>query len=311
MGYLHTYERPWRRITVRHGELLIPTLRGGYLVSNDEVTRMEYRKNDARERVVDSDRGQGPEDHLEIGTHDPRRGEEDRYRNAAGHTSAMQGSLPKREATSPWVNWQSALYVFVLGASCLVLVPLTSLWWIILVLGTVIPLALAVLERADLRLGRPDDKKGKERELLEALTEQGEITPTTAAMRTSLTVGEASKMLDALAGKGYLKLKAEDGVMTYALRGRDRSLAPGEVSASPDLTSQNSSDSKRLEDPLSERELEVLALLASGRTNAEIAKDLFVAVGTVKSHVNNIYRKLDAGNRTEAVTQARELKLLR
>jgi DNA-binding NarL/FixJ family response regulator len=311
MGYLHTYERPWRRITVRHGELRIPTLSGGYLVSNDEVTRMEYRKNDARERVVDSDRGQGPEDHLEIGTHDPRRGEEDRYRNAAGQTSVVQGSLPKREATSPWVNWQSALYVFVLGASCLVLVPLTSLWWIVLVLGTVIPLALAVLERADLRLGRPDDKKGKERELLEALTEQGEITPTTAAMRTSLTVGEASKMLDALAGKGYLKLQAEGGVMTYALRGRDRRLAPGEVSASPDLTSQNNTDSKRLEDPLSERELEVLALLASGKTNAEIAKDLFVAVGTVKSHVNNIYRKLDAGNRTEAVTQARELKLLR
>ncbi len=311
MGYLHTYERPWRRITVRHGELRIPTLSGGYLVSNDEVTRMEYRKNDARERVVDSDRGQGPEDHLEIGTHDPRRGEEDRYRNAAGQTSVVQGSLPKREATSPWVNWQSALYVFVLGASCLVLVPLTSLWWIVLVMGTVIPLALAVLERADLILGRPDDKKGKERELLEALTEQGEITPTTAAMRTSLTVGESSKMLDALAGKGYLKLQAEDGVMTYALRGRDRSLAPGEVSASPHLTSQNNSDSKRLEDPLSERELEVLALLASGRTNAEIAKDLFVAVGTVKSHVNNIYRKLDAGNRTEAVTQARELKLLR
>ncbi len=296
---------------MRHGELRIPTLSGGDLVSKDEVTRMEYRKNDARGRAVDSDRGQRPEDHFEIDTRDPRRGEEDRYRNAVGHTSAMQGSLPKREATSPWVNWQSALYVFVLGASCLVLVPLTSLWWIVLVLGTVIPLALAVLERADLRLGRPDDKKGKERELLEALTEQGEITPTTAAMRTSLTVGEASKMLDALAGKGYLKLQAEDGVMTYALRGRDRSLAPGEVSASPDLTSQNNSDSKRLEDPLSERELEVLALLASGRTNAEIAKDLFVAVGTVKSHVNNIYRKLDAGNRTEAVTQARELKLLR
>ncbi|MDP8926949.1 MAG: response regulator transcription factor [Actinomycetota bacterium] len=260
---------------------------------------------------MDSDRGQGPEDHLEISTHTPRRGEEDRYRIAAGQTSAVQGSLPKREATSPWVNWQSALYVLVLVASCLVLVPLTSLWWIVLVLGTVIPLALAVSERSDLRLGRPDDKKGKERELLEALAEQGEITPTTAAMRTSLTVVEASKMLDALAGKGYLKLQAEDGVMTYALRGRDRTPAPGKVSASPDLTSQNNTDSKRLEDPLSERELEVLALLASGRTNAEIAKDLFVAVGTVKSRVNNIYRKLDAGNRTEAVTQARELKLLR
>ena len=296
---------------MRCGELCIPSLSGGDLVSNDEVMRIEYRKNDARGRVVDSDRGQGPENHLEIATHDPRRGEEDRYRNAPGQISAVQGSLPKREATSPWINWQAALYVFVLGASCLVLVPLTSLWWIVLVLGTVVPLALTVLERSDVRLGRPDDKKGKERELLEALAEQGEITPTTAAMRTSLTVGEASKMLDALAGKGCLKLQAEDGVMTYALRGRDRSLAPGEVSASPDLTSQNSSDSKRLEDPLSERELEVLALLASGRTNAEIAKDLFVAVGTVKSHVNNIYRKLDAGNRTEAVTQARELKLLR
>ena len=260
---------------------------------------------------MDSDRGQGPENHLEIATHDPRRGEEDRYRNAPGQISAVQGSLPKREATSPWINWQAALYVFVLGASCLVLVPLTSLWWIVLVLGTVVPLALTVLERSDLRLGRPDDKKGKERELLEALAEQGEITPTTAAMRTSLTVSEASKMLDALAGKGYLKLRAEDGVMTYALRGRDRTPAPGKVSASPDLTSQNNTDSTRLEDPLSERELEVLALLASGRTNAEIAKELFVAVGTVKSHVNNIYRKLDAGNRTEAVTQARELKLLR
>jgi DNA-binding NarL/FixJ family response regulator len=286
-------------------------LSGGDLVSNDEVMRIEYRKNDARGRVVDSDRGQGPENHLEIATHDPRRGEEDRYRNAPGQISAVQGSLPKREATSPWINWQAALYVFVLGASCLVLVPLTSLWWIVLVLGTVVPLALTVLERSDLRLGRPDDKKGKERELLEALAEQGEITPTTAAMRTSLTVSEASKMLDALAGKGYLKLRAEDGVMTYALRGRDRTPAPGKVSASPDLTSQNNTDSTRLEDPLSERELEVLALLASGRTNAEIAKELFVAVGTVKSHVNNIYRKLDAGNRTEAVTQARELKLLR
>jgi DNA-binding NarL/FixJ family response regulator len=286
-------------------------LSGGDLVSNDEVMRIEYRKNDARGRVVDSDRGQGPENHLEIATHDPRRGEEDRYRNAPGQISAVQGSLPKREATSPWINWQAALYVFVLGASCLVLVPLTSLWWIVLVLGTVVPLALTVLERSDVRLGRPDDKKGKERELLEALAEQGEITPTTAAMRTSLTVSEASKMLDALAGKGYLKLRAEDGVMTYALRGRDRTPAPGKVSASPDLTSQNNTDSTRLEDPLSERELEVLALLASGRTNAEIAKELFIAVGTVKSHVNNIYRKLDAGNRTEAVTQARELKLLR
>jgi LuxR family maltose regulon positive regulatory protein len=54
----------------------------------------------------------------------------------------------------------------------------------------------------------------------------------------------------------------------------------------------------------------VLALLASGRTNAEIARELFVAIGTVKSHAGNIYRKLDAKNRAEALGRAHELKLL-
>ena len=68
--------------------------------------------------------------------------------------------------------------------------------------------------------------------------------------------------------------------------------------------------SRRLDDPLSERELEVLALLASGRTNSEVASDLFVSVGTVKSHTGNIYRKLAAHNRAEALARARELGLL-
>jgi ATP/maltotriose-dependent transcriptional regulator MalT len=67
---------------------------------------------------------------------------------------------------------------------------------------------------------------------------------------------------------------------------------------------------QQLDDPLSERELEVLELLASGHTNAEIARALFVAIGTVKSHTGNIYRKLDAKNRVEALGRARELKLL-
>ena len=64
------------------------------------------------------------------------------------------------------------------------------------------------------------------------------------------------------------------------------------------------------ESGLSERELEVLALLAAGKTNAEVADALFISIGTVKSHSANIYRKLEAKNRTEAVTRARELGLL-
>lgn len=51
---------------------------------------------------------------------------------------------------------------------------------------------------------------------------------------------------------------------------------------------------------LTERELEILRLAASGDTNGEIARKLWVAEATVKFHLRNIYRKLDLGNRTEA-----------
>ena len=62
---------------------------------------------------------------------------------------------------------------------------------------------------------------------------------------------------------------------------------------------------------LSERELEVLRLMANGASNQEIADQLMVTVGTVKSHINHILGKLDVHNRLEAVVRARELGLLR
>ena len=61
---------------------------------------------------------------------------------------------------------------------------------------------------------------------------------------------------------------------------------------------------------LSERELEVLRLAAQGLTNPEIAQTLIVAVSTVKTHLNNIYIKLEARNRAEAVLRAKERQLL-
>jgi LuxR family maltose regulon positive regulatory protein len=63
-------------------------------------------------------------------------------------------------------------------------------------------------------------------------------------------------------------------------------------------------------EPLSQRELEVLHLLAAGLSNREIAQTLFIVVGTVKNHLKNIYRKLDVHNRTDAVARARDLGLL-
>ncbi|MGB3717302.1 MAG: protein kinase [Candidatus Promineifilaceae bacterium] len=65
-----------------------------------------------------------------------------------------------------------------------------------------------------------------------------------------------------------------------------------------------------LVEPLTERELEVLRLIASGLTNKEIAGELIIALGTVKAHTSAIYGKLDVRSRTQAVAKARELKLL-
>jgi DNA-binding CsgD family transcriptional regulator len=63
-------------------------------------------------------------------------------------------------------------------------------------------------------------------------------------------------------------------------------------------------------EPLTAREVEVLRELAAGRSNQEIARALFVAPGTVKAHLNHIFRKLDATSRLQAVAHAREAGLL-
>jgi LuxR family maltose regulon positive regulatory protein len=71
------------------------------------------------------------------------------------------------------------------------------------------------------------------------------------------------------------------------------------------------SPANELVEPLSEREVEVLQLIAGGLTNREIADQLYLSLNTVKVHTRNIYGKLDVHNRTEAVAKARALSLLR
>ncbi len=68
--------------------------------------------------------------------------------------------------------------------------------------------------------------------------------------------------------------------------------------------------SASLVEPLSEREIEVLRLMAEGLSNPEIARKLYLSPNTLKAHAQNIYRKLDAHNRMDAVNKARELDLL-
>jgi len=63
-------------------------------------------------------------------------------------------------------------------------------------------------------------------------------------------------------------------------------------------------------EPLSEREQEVLRLLAVGRSNQALARELVVSIATVKTHLIHIYRKLGAHTRTEAIARARALGLV-
>lgn len=71
---------------------------------------------------------------------------------------------------------------------------------------------------------------------------------------------------------------------------------------------------ERLSDPdggvLTDRETEVLELVAHGLRNAEIAKSLYISEGTVKRHLTNVYLKLDVGSRMSAVNKAVALRLL-
>jgi DNA-binding CsgD family transcriptional regulator len=279
----------------------------------DGVTCMEHWGNEHRRRAEEGGRNQDPGG-LGVASEDPRSREDSRSAKVAvSRNAGAQDSTTERHVTSR-INWQSALYVFVLGCICVLLVPLTSSWWIVPVLGMVVPVALIMLDRPGLFSKVPNDRKVKERELLEALVERGELSPTTAAVRTSLTVDEASKMLEKLAHKGHLKLRLETGIMAYALRDRpdtlDNAYAHLAAESESDGAPRRFGAQSQLDVPLSERELEVLSLLASGRTNSEVAKDLFISVGTVKSHTGNIYRKLEAKNRAEALARARELKVL-
>jgi DNA-binding NarL/FixJ family response regulator len=176
----------------------------------------------------------------------------------------------------------------------------------------------AIATHEESRRGAVPGSREKEKELLSALEERGELTPAMAAMRTSLTVDEASKMLEELARKGHLERRKKDDAAAYILSAADRRALPGKDPAYSETAFAKDSElpdelvaTERLDDPLSERELEVLSLLASGRTNSEVAGDLFISVGTVKSHTGNIYRKLGARNRAEALARARELGMLR
>jgi DNA-binding NarL/FixJ family response regulator len=67
---------------------------------------------------------------------------------------------------------------------------------------------------------------------------------------------------------------------------------------------------KNTESPLSKRETEILRMIAEGKKRSEVAQELFIELETVKSHVKNIYTKLDVHSRSKAIDFARKNKLI-
>jgi LuxR family maltose regulon positive regulatory protein len=163
-------------------------------------------------------------------------------------------------------------------------------------------------------------KKGSAFEILAleslALRAQGKNERAVSALARTLALAEP---------EGYVRTFADSGppmaaLLSEVLEAQQRGRLGPDVPAyylrrlSAALEREDSSATTpagvELREPLSERELEVLVLLAVGKSNREIASELFVALSTVKTHIKNIYGKLDVRNRTQAVSRARELGLL-
>jgi len=151
-----------------------------------------------------------------------------------------------------------------------------------------------------------------------AFARQGDRQAAQADLERALTLAEP---------EGYVRLFVDEGAPMAALlrelrkreltgvkaasRGYVDHLLSGFARSCPQHAAPSiSSPPSPLIEPLSERELQVLRLMAEGLTNKEIAARLIIALGTVKAHIHNISGKLGAQNRAHAVARAQELDLL-
>lgn len=178
--------------------------------------------------------------------------------------------------------------------------------------------AANLLERV--RIGAEDAGRGGralEAQLLQALVEQ-------TAGKEMQAVNTFSQVLARAEPEGYVRLLIEEGAPVARLLNKVITHKPSHLQdyAKRLLAAYHNEGAERqvfqakpqpgaaAVELLSKRELEVLCLMADGRANKEIAAQLFISVGTVKRHIVHILQKLDATNRTQAVTIARKLEIV-
>ncbi len=139
---------------------------------------------------------------------------------------------------------------------------------------------------------------------------QAEVELAATKLRQALELAEPA---------GYVRLFLDEGEPMFSLLRQmaaagptttylDRLLAA--FSAEKSISPPSPFIRPPLIEPLSERELEILRLIAAGLSNRQIADALILTVGTVKWHLNNIYGKLGVGSRTQAVAEARARRFI-
>lgn len=113
---------------------------------------------------------------------------------------------------------------------------------------------------------------------------------------------------------GYLLKDVEPKMLLQSIKDAVEGKAPLDPKIAGTLLNQFGRMSNVLdggENPsLTEREREIIVLMAKGTTNRQIAETLFISEKTVKNHVTNIFRKLDVGDRTEAVVEAMKRQII-
>jgi LuxR family maltose regulon positive regulatory protein len=173
--------------------------------------------------------------------------------------------------------------------------------------------ALGLLER----LGHAAATGARTGNLIEILTLQalahearGDVARALEPLERALALAEPEGYVRTFAGEGapMARLLAEASARGLVPAYTGRLLA--ELDAAPAPSGRPADPAAALAEPLSQREREVLRLIAEGHSNREIADRLFLAVDTVKGHNRRIFAKLDVQRRTEAIARAREIGLL-
>jgi len=142
---------------------------------------------------------------------------------------------------------------------------------------------------------------------LEVIPEIREASPGTEIVVLTMQSEPAFARKALQAGvRGYVLKEAADAELVQAVR----SAAAGETYLQPSLGARLAAEPDEPADDLSDREREVLRLIALGHTNAEIAEQLYLSIRTVETHRAHIQQKLGASTRAELVRYALEHKLI-